>query len=388
MELDKWYKSMVESNTEIPPESVWDGIQDALDVDLVWGKVEQTLAADKRKKFFAPIAIAASIALTIGLGGLLFYLSGVTIHDSELVAEQQPIKATDSNENAISIEEPVHIMQGNEDATPPVPITIRVNALSKSVIEKQQFKKEIASESELFEFKTLRMANANALPVSIVTISPLPIVQAGFDDNEDDSEVWKFRSAYIGVTGQMANTWLLSSKTISGLQPDELTATNVSFGQNLGVQLGASLTPHLSSQVEFLWISQSRQQYNEYINGKYVYNSLELDYYTLAIQSKYKFKQLHSIYAGGYLGLMKTAKQNVDGAVNMITNEYSKLDYGVILGYEYSIPLGNRLNISPGAFAKVGLNNVFTGNEYMPSFLNKTQVASLSFSLSLSYNIF
>ncbi len=387
MELDKWYKSMVESNTEIPPESVWEGIQDALDVDLVWGKVEQTLIADKRKKLFAPLTIAASVVLAIGLGGLLYYLSGVTLTNAELAADQHIVIPNDSVGNSLPYVEPVQNVP-SDDVTIPISPSVRsVNASTHSEVENRNFEEVTISEAQSLDFKSLRMVDANLIPVRAEKGISLSIAQANVTKIEE-GEAWRVKSAYIGVTGQMANTWLLSSKTISGLQPDELTATNVSFGQNFGVQLGASLTPRLSSQVEFLWISQNRQQYNEYINGKYVYNSLELDYYTLAIQSKCKFKQRHSIYAGGYLGLMKTAKQNVDWAVSIITNEYSNLDYGVILGYEYSIPLGNRLTFSPGAFAKVGLNNVFTGNEHMPSFLNRTQIVSLNISFALSYNVF
>lgn len=387
MELDKWYKLMVESNTEIPPESVWDGIQDALDVDLVWGKVEQALDVDKRKKFFSPISIAASLVLAVGLGGLLFYLSSVSVNRLDLAVDQPEVVVVDSVDAANpNVESDQNVP--SDDFTIPISPSVRsVNTIAHSPVENQYFDEEIVSESQQVEFNNLRMADVNPIPVRVENVTLLPIARAGVTENED-KEAWRIKSAYVGVTGQMANTWLLSSKTISGLQPDELTATNISFGQNFGVQLGASLTPRLSSQVEFLWISQNRQQYNEYINGKYVFNSLELDYYTFSMQSKYKVKLRHSLFAGGYLGLMKTAKQNLDGAVSLVTNEYSKLDYGIILGYEYSIPLGNRLVFSPGAFAKVGLNNVFTGNEYIPSFLNRTQVASLSVSFSLSYNIF
>ncbi|MDX9845897.1 MAG: outer membrane beta-barrel protein [Tenuifilaceae bacterium] len=387
MELDKWYKLMVESNTEIPPESVWEGIQDALDVDLVWDKVEQTLVEDKRKKFFAPISIAASVVLAVGLGGLLLYLSSVSVNRLELALDQPKVVVVDSVDAANPNVESVQNVPSDDVTIPISPSVRRINTIAYNAVENQYFEEEIVSETQLVELKSLRMADAYPIPVRVENVTPLAIARAGVTENED-KEAWGIKSAYVGVTGQMANTWLLSSKTISGLQPDELTATNVSFGQNFGVQLGASLTPRLSTQIEFLWISQNRQQYNEYINGKYVFNSLELDYYTFSIQSKYKFKPHHSVYAGGYLGLMKTAKQNLDGAVSLVTNEYSKLDYGIILGYEYSIPLGNRLTFAPGVFAKVGLNNVFTGNEYMPSFLNRTQVASLSASFSLSYNIF
>jgi hypothetical protein len=74
MSLDKWYRSIVEGSKEIPPESVWEGVQDALDIDLVWGRVNANLNASKKKSVFAPLAVAASTLFAIVVGGALYYL--------------------------------------------------------------------------------------------------------------------------------------------------------------------------------------------------------------------------------------------------------------------------------------------------------------------------
>ena len=147
-------------------------------------------------------------------------------------------------------------------------------------------------------------------------------------------------------------------------------------------------SPVFKIQSDFLWISQNKQQYNEYINGKYVTSALELDYYTIALQGKYRFPTKHTMIFGGYFGLMKTAKQSVEEEIFVLDNEYSNYDYGLIVGYEYPISLSRRFTFSPGLFAKVGLNNVFAGNEYIPFYLNKTQNASINLSFSVAYNIF
>jgi hypothetical protein len=196
--------------------------------------------------------------------------------------------------------------------------------------------------------------------------------------------------AYLGFTGQMANTWLMSSKTLLGLQPEELTTTNISFGKNIGVQLGAKISSRFMLQSEFFWINQNKQEFNEYVFGNYVTTALELNYYTSTLLAKYQINKSkkHQFLFGGYASLMQSAKQKVGSTVSSIFNEYSNFDYGLIVGYEYPIALRNRLVFSPGFSINAGLKNIFDGNEYLPTHLNRTQNLSLNLTFSVSYNIF
>jgi long-subunit fatty acid transport protein len=62
-------------------------------------------------------------------------------------------------------------------------------------------------------------------------------------------------------------------------------------------------------------------------------------------------------------------------------------DYGVVAGYEYIFPLGNQLALGTGFQTKYGLNNIFSGNEIIPDYLNSTRNASVNIILSIRYNI-
>jgi len=391
MKVDKWYKSIVESNTEAPPEAVWEGIQDALDVDLVWGKIETDLNVRKKKPNYARLAVAASIVLAIAFGGVLLYQPWNISSQSQLVESSGHFDAPSSTGLIYPSDDGAEISPQTQGAT-----TSQLAKVSQSTqLDAEAVDVYLQSPSSSVDeqaenvLERIKMHTAGEMPVSApgkvstIAIAQLPAEQGGDYDNNTS-----IRTVYVGLTGHLANTWLLSSKTFAGLQPDDLTNTNITFGSNFGMQLGTAITPVFKIQSDFLWISQNKQQYNEYINGKYVTSALELDYYTLALQGKYSFPTNHTVIFGGYFGLMKTAKQSVEEEIILLDDDYSSYDYGLIVGYEYPIPLGHRLTLTPGLFAKVGLNNVFAGNDYIPFYLNKTQNASINLSLSIAYNIF
>ncbi len=387
--MDKWYRSIVEGSKEIPPESVWEGVQDALDIDLVWGKVEANLNAsnkNKKKSIFAPLAVAASTLFAIVVGGALYYLflkpnQSIPLVDIPII----PIDKIELEHTAPTIQLPPRAVILAQDIVVAEPRSINIDETTP--IDSQLI--ENYYEREQSTFIPISPATSHHIPVAIYTdIHPLEVATISNESLAYTDNVYGIKSMYIGVTGHLANTWLLSSKTLTGLQPDDLTSTNLTFGSNFGMQLGTSITPVFKIQSDFLWISQNKQQYNEYINGKYVTSALELDYYTIALQGKYRFPTKHTMIFGGYFGLMKTAKQSVEEEIFVLDNEYSNYDYGLIVGYEYPISLSRRFTFSPGLFAKVGLNNVFAGNEYIPFYLNKTQNASINLSFSVAYNIF
>jgi hypothetical protein len=387
MNLDSWYKSLVESNKEIPPESVWEGVQDALDIDLVWTRVEGELGGKRKKNYLYIYAIAASLFIAMSIGVWLFFFSIKSL-ERENFANQQPPKI-DEKENVVK----------NTSIQPiqPEVKADRINA-KRTVNPKSDPIKElkaIPDDNDTISDTEVALNQINPIESKIIAhifIHNEPSLNELVEkDNSLDIPTKPFiELAYLGFTGQMANTWLMSSKTLLGLQPEELTTTNISFGKNIGVQLGAKISSRFMLQSEFFWINQNKQEFNEYVFGNYVTTALELNYYTSTLLAKYQINKSkkHQFLFGGYASLMQSAKQKVGSTVSSIFNEYSNFDYGLIVGYEYPIALRNRLVFSPGFSINAGLKNIFDGNEYLPTHLNRTQNLSLNLTFSVSYNIF
>jgi hypothetical protein len=387
MKLTNWYKSIVESNVESPPERVWEGIQDELDIQLVWTKIDEGLGKPKKRLGIVYYAVAASLFLGVTVGSLWYFAQQIQPNVAVLSADITPVE---QGNNPLGYVDEVHIPINIDNE----PILLAENRLGIQPVDNSHSLNDIGIEENQENIETMRFVTpievGNVQPISIALESPKNIDQNSYDINIVDSKR-ALKSLYVGFTGHIANTWMLSNKTFQGLKTDEFTATNASFGKNFGFFVGTELSPKVGIKSELFIVSQSKQNYNEYLNGVYVTNNLELDYYTFTFQINYQFatkKHSHKLMLGGYTGFLHSAKQNISGETSSINNEYSNFDYGLILGYEYPISLGRGLTFSPGLSTKVGLTNVFSGNDVIPYYLNRTQNASINLTFSLSYSIF
>jgi len=404
MKINKWYKNIVETNNESPPEVVWEEIQNHLDVDTVWTRIDTSLSNQATKKRrIAAFAIAATLFLTVSTLGLWYFLSIYSIKDTQplVILEPEAEQFTDELEEADEVE--YSDFRTDEEV---------LTAFTADETESQAiFEAQLPAIYPEFETHPVDsfLLKADYTPVSI------PLLLADLQIHNETSKtisynpsslgnqeimsyvgdaIWAgsiYSSVYIGFTGQFANTWLLNDKTFTGLKSDELTFTDPSFGSNFGIHIGMGVTDRLGLRGEFLWMSRNRQTYREYISGNFVSNDLILDYYTLKLFARYNAgTQLrpHYLLAGAYTGVMQQATQNINGDLRNVDSDYESLDYGLILGYEYPVPLGGSLIFTPGVFAKMGLVNVFSGNENIPYYLNRTHNASLNLSFSISYSFY
>lgn len=425
MKEKEWYKNIVENNSENPPDHIWEGIQDELDIDGVWDRIESDFDAEQKKKWFFFARVAASVLLVIAGGGLLLFFSHLLqipeqvadrTHDDNTVTQEVIVDA-DPN----SAED---MMQTGADVT--IPADVSDHAIQESLQDREVpvFREEYADRRELYpkdngiSIETEIIAYQNdisSLPAHMEAIKEA-FIRPDYEQHtiaanrfsgahethpeslafvpiteEHDVETGNVPFAWFGLTGQLANTWMLNDKTFEAFRRDEFTATEPSFGSNLGMRAGVNIDARLSLQTEFMWHSRSNQHYREYIHGNYVQNSLTLDYYMLSMLLKYspvKSSPEHWLLAGGYGGLMKGAVQNIDGHTREMTADYHRTDYGLLLGYEYRFGLGRHFSFNPGVFIKTGLNNIFSGNEHTPYYLNRTRNASFNLSFSIEYHIF
>ncbi|TVQ89305.1 MAG: hypothetical protein EA393_07120 [Bacteroidetes bacterium] len=404
MKINKWYKNIVESNNESPPEVVWEEIQNHLDVDTVWTRIDTSLSNQAtKKKRIAAFAIAATLFLTVSTLGLWYILSTYSIHDTQplVILEPEAEQFTDENEEEDEIEYP-DLSSNQEVLTAFVQDETEYHAIIEAQLP------AIYPEYETHPVDSF-ILKADHTPVSIpMLLADLQIHNETFKtisynpSNLGNQEIMSYTgdavwagsihsSVFIGFTGHLANTWLLNDKTFTGLKSDELTFTDPSFGSNFGIHMGMGVTNRLGLRGEFLWVSRNRQTYREYISGNFVSNDLILDYYMLKLLARYNAGsnlQPHYLLAGAYTGLMQQATQVINGFSQYVDSEYENLDYGLILGYEYPVPLGGRLIFTPGVFVKMGMINIFSGNENIPYYLNRTHNASFNLSFSISYSFY
>lgn len=410
MDFLKWYKNKIESGNLEPPESVWENVQDQLDIDHSWQKINAHLeqkATVKRQFWYAA---AAGLLIFILAGGYWWYSSNSNLNLEKQMAEKSTVVEDDLNvpmnekteevENQKSKGSTESIQKQNISHTI---ISKETNQLAETVVEKQSLeqskKRETRQDTEIQAIDNERlMASLKPLEVNVNHLNKQDIKKLAFTEpyeivSKSEKERAAFQKIYAGATGQLANTWLLNEKTYTGMDRSSLTTSNASFGSNFGMFTGANLSEHLFIQLDLNIISQNKQDYNEYLNGQYISNEMKFNYSQLGFSLRYialsnrYMKGEHNIYAGGYWGYLHSAYQIIDDEIVNITNDYTQSDFGVFLGYEYIFPIYKNLGFGTGVKAMYGLNNIYSGNQYIPSYLNKTHNASLNITFSLKYRI-
>jgi len=403
MDFLKWYKNTVESNDLVPHLSTWDKIQDELDIDNSWEAIESYL--NRRTSFIAGlrISVAASLMVLTLAGAGWIYFSTIRPDKQRgtseiLLVEGNDTKAVEDAEkfirqkdapSKITIDETPEILE--KEAKQSRILLASLNNELKEVSPDNIDFKDYASEKQRSDIEKLSVGDPNITGQQYIDYSNL-IVDSDIVKYSEQKKTRKtFRKFYVGTRGQLANTWLVNKKTISGFKSTSLVSTNATFGSNFGFFAGTNLLNRLDLQADFNILAQNNQDYNEYVDGQYVTSKLKLDYSQLALSLRYNINSYsfmegeHGINIGGYLAYLHNAYQDIDGQIKYLSDSYNNIDYGLMLGYEYIFPLYGHLGLGTGLRAYYGLNNIYSGDGYIPSYMNVTNNASVNITVSLKY---
>ncbi len=395
MDFLKWYKNKVESNELEPPEEVWENIEDDLDINQSWLLINNHLSeksAIKRKYY---LAIAASILVLFSVAGYWFLNSAkqqkefLSIVENIYEAENDILKEKTNTKNTLSVEKTPQF-QKELTASKNPNVFIAENAL---------FEEELPIDHQKYNNNN----HVGVLDSVLIVDSKVILLNCNFNtklkinntitNSSDAKERLAFRKLYIGATGQLANTWMLNEKTYSGLESYSLTKSNASFGSNFGIFIGTNIFERIALQLDINILAQNTQDYNEYMNGHYISNTMKFNYSQTALSMRYNYlskrflKGEHGINFGPYLGYLHNAYQIIDDEVISLTNNYTTYDFGIFVAYEYLIPISGKLGFGTGVKAYYGLQNIYSGDEFIPSNMNITNNASINISFSLKYSI-
>ena len=401
MDFLRWYKNIIESNDQEPPESAWENIQDDLDVEQSWEVIDEYLTKKAAAKRNYILAGAASILIVIAFG--IYRYSNLNLKEKEIKSVTESVnhagtEKSDMGNNANNkfiteervagkTKESSTLKDKNKRAL----LVVKEVGQDSTTERKTEYNKEIKPTDDLiFEKIDLKKEFSNfAYKPGIITGE-----QNVFNTEKDNVHERKaFKKLYIGSTWQIANTWLLNEKTYNGLERSTLTASNTTFGSNFGVYIGTNIAKSIDLQMDINILAKNNQSYNEYLNGKYINDKLTLNYSQVVLSFRYykisrRFMQgEHGINMGGYLGYLHNASQMLDNEIINLSNDYNTLDYGVFLSYEYVIPIYRQLGLGTGVRIYYGLKNIYTGNENIPAYLNKTNTASVNITFTLKYNL-
>ena len=401
MNFLKWYKNKVESGEEHPPADLWEEIQNDLDIDLVYERLEKSLSRDRRKVWLWRASAAAGILLLIA-AGMLFLL---TPDPKEQMASQAPSR----NEFQADTLQMAPLPESSDITNPGSEVTFQKQeplegspVLKTSdpvppaqiVAEVREIETDPSPSTQPFE-NTMKLRTDKELQLPVVEYEPSPghlatnnkpsLPELSMDEEQEKKA---FATLEISVTGELANTWLVNNKTIEGMDPQEFTATRPTFNGNYGISLATNLGKRWDLVGQINLSRNQGQNYREYIEGNYVSNNIRLDYFDLALMVRhrpFRNNENHFFSAGLYHGFLKNATRQINGQTTNISQEYTDTDLGIIAGYEYRTPISDNLSLGAGVFMRSGLKNIYAGNQLISSRLNQSYNTSFNFKLSVGY---
>lgn len=395
MDFLKWYKNKVESNELEPPEVVWENIQDDLDINQSWRVIHNHLSEKSIAKRKYYLAIAASILVLFSVGSYWFLNSGEKQREFKSIvevvnkAENDILKEKISAKNTLIIEKTSQF-QNELTKSQNQNVFIAENAIFEEILPIDNQKHNNNKHFEVLDSSLKVDSEIILLNCNLNEELKINNIKT---NSSDPKERIAFQKLYIGATGQLANTWMLNEKTYSGLESYNLTKSNASFGSNFGIYIGTNIFKKIDLQLDINILAQNTQDYNEYINGHYISNTMKFNYSQTALSVRYNYlskcflKGEHGINLGSYLGYLHNAYQIIDGEVISLTDNYTSYDFGIFVAYEYIIPISMKLGFGTGVKAYYGLQNIYSGDEFIPSNMNITNNASVNISFSLKYKI-
>jgi len=427
MEYNEWLHQIDVGEED----SVWEGVQDELDFMETWDNISTELdvvmppqGSTVAIKYLKPFVAAVTVIL-------LMLVPVKDISDQAVqpvIVSEQPTEV--SKTELLIPDETIPVKVGKKEAAgtriaavdlpPEEPLAKNSSSIVLgnsliALVESENVKDapEIKAtdlkrvEPQLIQNKNVENAAVNEKGILIDRIQPLTFnyndLLAGYNPassnfmkkrsstypEQESPAGFSIRIADFGLVYAYKNTWLLNYETRNGLDPEKLGNTLPTFHQDIGVTTTLEFNKRYRVGMEFLFKSEAGQNYQQYINASFVDKNINLNY--LKFQTFYYLKSKKipgNAIVGAYIARLATAEEQLANTKFSIGQNYTRLDYGLLTGYQFNIALGNRLMIKPGVRVNYNLNNIFKGDDIMPGHFKKTRNLAASFNVTLTYRLF
>lgn len=403
IEYSKWLQQVDVDESD----SVWEEVQYELDFIETWDNISAQLDEVKPQKgrmvamkYLKPFAAAAAVILLMLLP--VKYLTDQAIqpvvvseqHNEESKTEELVPDETIPNSEGGKDVDKLHNVENytplGDHSTENISTTDSENRLIAVIESKDAEDTYLNDEGIAFERVQTRPFDSNRLMATNIAVLPNLLEKQPLAYSEPSkTSGFTFRVVEIGLVYGYKNTWLLNYETLNGLDPKKLGNTLPTFHQDIGASSTLEFNNRHQIGLEFLWKSETGQNYQQYINASFVDKNINLNYLKFQAFYYWDIREIpgHAIL-GGYIARLAMAEEQQEKIRVSIDDSYSTLDYGLLAGYQFNIALSNRIVIKPSVRVTYNLINIFRGDDIMPSHFKKTKNLAASLNLSLSYRLF
>lgn len=374
------YRKLMEEE-DFAPNDVWDNISKQLDMDEVWDNIKNKLDEEDR-------ALAWKRLITRSVALLLVLFSSIQLFDN--VSKKANLTSSFESKNTIILPEneeiAINISLSDLNSTPNNQNIVHSVNENFSIGNHQL----LTTENNFPKIQKISPKKIGVLP-SLFSIKEV-LIRSDIEktNNETLNELPKsetnpknFKISSVGINTTARNSWLLNQETFNGLNKEKINSAHFTLGKALGLEFGINYK-NTKSTVQLFALSTKGQNYSNFVRGRMQEKNVQLNYYNLTFTTSIPCWQSEKSVAlvGFYSGLLSNATIN-----NIDLNEqlYRKMDFGLIIGKEYTVPLNTSMELATSIKFLYGLNNIYKGSSESSISLNKTRNSSLDLGISLRY---
>ncbi len=376
-----------------PDDDVWEWIQDDLDIQDTWNRVQ--LALERRDYIQGIVKTAMNSILVIALvavaGILTFYamrsqpgeptissaFSGGTRHESIAPLSDKTASMRESN---AGLRETSRWFEEKPKVLGPVLATDKIYPVF-SVFHLEKV--------EPGQLARVQIPTRNCVKTDRSSSEP---EWWAFADTRKEKKSGKY---YVGGIGGVKNQWMLSQSSINSFKQATPAYPVAVFSQNYGLSAGTVISKNLNIQSDLFFVTKNGLKQVDYESGQSVSRELQFGYYKLGLAAVIKKKMFrwrsfpvsNHFLLGAYGAWLRSGQMIVDQElITDISNDYRKSDLGLVAGYEIGFPAGKHIGIAPGFRYHQGLLNIYRGTSILPARFNRTLNTSFELSLGIRYN--
>lgn len=449
-EFKNWIKQHIEDNPQEPPEAAWDQIAENLELETAWEGINQDLELDnlwnnidnrlhvheqllwwERAGGIMATAIVALLVLMPVVWQLSPQPSAVAEQTQQEATTQttasaldtedsdhQPIfpNASDARTSQGIVATPGNLLKPKESqetrrqaagTATDVPVLAKSKTTNRNKVKQtlsnaaEHQDQYLAGHPENGAFALNRpsgmapdfvFADKGSVLNKITSLPELTTQEEeGIVPAKDRSALQSWR---VGLGASARMSWLLNQKTYHAMEKSSLTTSLPAFRQSLSLLAEKQVSPKLAISTEFAVLSETGQRYREYMNGIYGTTDTRLRYSHLNVLFSYNPKGTASLgraqkrwLAGISGGWLHRATQDGPLETNDLTDQYEQMTAGLIIGYEYSIPLSKKIWMQYGLRGHVDIFNAYAGTAQVPAEFRYTRNSFLDFNIGFKYEL-
>lgn len=386
------------NNNEDIPESVWDGINQQLNIDKSWLNIKRQLDLRTFYRKSRKYAALLLLLLTFGYGGFKVFkgsdgVEKTAVNQNQIFDQAGIEKITSEKVETQDIKKSISIKESEEKINlklPPKEKYQTANSSKESITNRnplrvvsstEEKELEILDAIEISEFPMLSLSSSNT-EISKMEIIIKPIATKKFKKG------WE-----IGIISNLDQTWIFNNETRKSFDNESLISSTP--GNHLNFGLISTYNISKNHSVNLLYYNSHRisQSFNTYHRGRYISKSLNFNFRKIALSYQYNFlpgntklfDYQFNAKGGVFYSSLKEGLVSQTESQNEVSEQYSN-QFGALFQLGQDL-IKEPFTISYGFNLEQGFNNLYVGDLYSPADFNKTNNFNIGGYISLKLKI-